>query len=51
LGSAAELDDPGIALILLRPFAVEWVTPGHAGGLAALAARYGESWHRDLLDA
>ena len=37
--------------MLLRPFAVEWVTPGHAGGLAALAARYGESWHRDLLDA
>jgi hypothetical protein len=36
--------------MLLRPFAVEWVTPAHAGGLAALAARYGESWHRDLLD-
>jgi len=26
------------------------VTPAHAGGLAALAARYGESWHRGLLD-
>ena len=37
--------DPGIALALLR------VTPAHAGGLAKLAARYGESWHRDLLDS
>ena len=51
LSTAAGLEDPGIALMLLRPFAVEWVTPAHAGGLAALAARYGESWHRDLLDA
>ena len=46
LHTAAGLEDPGIALMLLRPFAVEWVTPAHAGGLAALAARYGESWHR-----
>ncbi len=49
LHTAAGLADPGIALMLLRPFAVEWVTPAHAGGLAALAARYGESWHRNLL--
>jgi hypothetical protein len=33
------------------PFAVERLTPAQAGGLAALAARYGESWHRNLLDA
>ena len=52
LRTAAGLADPGIALmLLLRPFAVEWVTPAHAGGLAALAARYGESWHRNLLEA
>jgi hypothetical protein len=51
LHTAAGLADPGIALMLLRPFAVEWLTPAHAGGLAALAARYGESWHRNLLDA
>ena len=51
LHTAAGLEDPGIALMLLRPFAVEWVTPAHAGGLAALAARYGESWHRNLLEA
>jgi hypothetical protein len=37
--------------MLLRPFAVEWLTPAHAGALAALAARYGESWHWNLLDA
>jgi hypothetical protein len=51
LHTAAGLADPGIALMLLRPFAVEWVAPAHAGGLAALAARYGQSWHRNLLDA
>jgi len=51
LHTAAGLEDPGIALILLRPFAVESVTPAHASGLAALAARYDESWHRILLDA
>jgi 2OG-Fe(II) oxygenase superfamily len=50
LYTAAGLEDPGIALMLLRPFAVEWVTPAHADGLAALAARYDESWHRNLLD-
>src|SRR5260370_12718110 len=51
LHTAAALEDPGIALMLLRPFAVEWVTPAHADGLAALAARYGEPWHQNLLDA
>ena len=51
LHTAAGLEDPGIALILLRPFAVESVTPAHASGPAALAARYDESWHRILLDA
>ena len=51
LTTAARLEAPGIALMLLRPFAVEWLTPAHAGGLAALATRYGESWHRNLLDA
>lgn len=51
LFAAAGLADPGIALMLLRPFAIEWVTPAHADGLAALAARYDESWHRSLLEA
>jgi hypothetical protein len=51
LHTAAGLEDPGIALMLLRPFAVEWVTPAHKGGLVALAARYDECWHRELLGA
>ncbi len=51
LRTAAGVDDAGIALMLLRPFAVEWVTPAHAGGLAAVAAQYGEPWHQNLLDA
>ena len=49
--TAAGLADPGVALMLLRPFAVEWVTSEHAGGLAALAERYDQSWHGDLLAA
>jgi 2OG-Fe(II) oxygenase superfamily len=51
LHAAAGLADPDIALMLLAPFAAEWVTPAHAGGLAALAKRYEEAWHRDLLGA
>lgn len=51
LHTAAALEEPGIALMLLRPFAVEWVTPAHAGGLAALTTRYDEPWHRNLLEA
>lgn len=49
--TAARLDDPGIALMLLRPFAIEWVTPAHARGLVELALRYDELWHQDLLEA
>ena len=51
LNVAAGLADPDIALMLLRPFPVEWVTPVHADGLAALVTRYDETWHRSLLDA
>jgi hypothetical protein len=50
LHTAAGLADPVIALMLLRPFAVEWVTSAHVSGLAAVAARYDESWHRSLLE-
>ena len=39
LNVAAGLADPDIALMLLRPFPVEWVTQVHADRLAALAAR------------
>ena len=34
LRTAAGAEERGIALMLLRPFAVEWVTPAHAGGPA-----------------
>lgn len=51
LQTAARLEEPVIALMLLQPFAVERVTPAHAGGLAAIAGRYDESWHRNLLGA
>jgi len=51
LHTAAGIADPVIALMLLRPFVVEWVTPAHVGGLAAVAARYDELWHRSLLEA
>jgi hypothetical protein len=51
LHAAAGLEDPGIALMLLRPFAIEWVEPAHASGLMALASRYDEAWYRDLLNA
>jgi hypothetical protein len=49
--AAARLADPDVALMLLRPFAIEWMKPEHAGELALLAARYGQSWLQDLLDA
>jgi 2OG-Fe(II) oxygenase superfamily len=48
---AAGLADPGIALMLLRPFAVEMLTPAHADGMAALAANYDEAWQQALFDA
>ena len=48
---AAGLADPGIALMLLRPFAVEMLTPAHADGMAALAANYDEAWQQHLFDA
>jgi len=51
LQAAAGLEDPGIALMLLRPLAVEWLAPAHAAGMAALAGRYDEPWHTELLEA
>jgi hypothetical protein len=48
---AAGLADPGIALMLLRPFSVEMLTSVHADGMAALAANYDEAWQQNLFDA
>jgi hypothetical protein len=46
---ARVLDEPGTAAMLLTPFQVEMLAPNHASSLAQLAARYGESWTRDLV--
>jgi 2-oxoglutarate-Fe(II)-dependent oxygenase superfamily protein len=46
---AALLESPELAAALLRPFQLEAVTPGLARDFAALIARYGEDWTRDLL--
>ncbi len=46
---AALLDSHELAAALLRPFQREAVTPRLARDIAALVARYGEGWTRDLL--
>lgn len=46
---ALGLDEPGTAAMLLAPFQIEMLAPNHAASLAQLAARYGESWTRDLV--
>ena len=48
---AHRLDEPTGAAMLLRPFAVELLTSGDALALAALAARYGEAWLREVMGA
>src|SRR6516164_4430890 len=44
LHTAAGLADPGIALMLLRPVAVEWLRPAHAGGPGGCSPRRGAGW-------
>ena len=51
LGVAGKLEEPATASMLLKPFAVERLTPSHARPLAALVEGYGEPWARDLLTA
>jgi hypothetical protein len=41
---AAGLGAGDTAAMLLRPGKAEWLTPEHAGGLAALSGAYGEQW-------
>ncbi|WP_066945627.1 2OG-Fe(II) oxygenase [Microtetraspora fusca] len=43
------LDDTETAAMLLRPFQLEQLAPGHAPALAALAAHYGDTWIAGLL--
>ncbi|GAA2603324.1 2OG-Fe(II) oxygenase [Paractinoplanes durhamensis] len=45
-----ELDEPGLAAMLLAPFRVEALAPADAPALARLAARYGESWTRERVE-
>ncbi|MEO3805684.1 2OG-Fe(II) oxygenase [Nonomuraea sp. B1E8] len=49
LEAAVELDDTQIAAMLLRPFALERLVPGHGPAFAALAAHYGDTWIDGLL--
>jgi hypothetical protein len=51
LAVARDLDEPGIAAMLLTPFQIEMLAPAHATPLAQLAAHYGESWAQDLVEA
>lgn len=46
---ARGVDEPGTAAMLLAPFQIEMLASTHAESLAQLAARYGESWTRDLV--
>ncbi|HEX6519570.1 MAG TPA: 2OG-Fe(II) oxygenase [Streptosporangiaceae bacterium] len=46
---AAGLDAAQTAAMLLEPFRVETVAPDHAGGLAAVARRYGKDWTRGVI--
>ncbi len=50
LAVAWELDEPGLAAMLLAPFQVEALTPADAPALANVAARYGDSWIRERID-
>ena len=50
LAVAWELDEPGLAAMLLAPFRVEALAPADAPALARLAARYGESWTRERVE-
>ncbi|MHB2022638.1 MAG: 2OG-Fe(II) oxygenase, partial [Mycobacteriales bacterium] len=46
---ARGLDDADLAALVLKPFRLELLTPGHAPVLAALVKGYGEDWTRALL--
>src|SRR5262249_11839009 len=47
---ARDLDEPGIAAMLLAPFQIEMLARTHAAPLAQLAAHYGEPWVHDLVE-
>jgi hypothetical protein len=47
---ARDLDEPGIAAMLLAPFQIDMLARTHAAPVAQLAAHYGESWTQDLVE-
>jgi hypothetical protein len=49
LRTAAAVEDPETAAMLLRPFRVEDLDKGHAGPLAAVVVDHGHEWTADLL--
>ncbi len=49
--TARLLDEPSTAAMLLKPFRLEMLTPGHAKALSALVAGYGEQWAADLVQS
>lgn len=46
---ARALDEPAMAAMLVDPFRLEMVAPGHARALAELVERYGDGWVRDRM--
>ncbi|MGI8814370.1 MAG: 2OG-Fe(II) oxygenase [Pseudonocardia sp.] len=50
LDVATGLGVAATAAMLLEPFRVETLAQEHAGGLAAVAGRYGEDWTRNVID-
>ncbi|CAN5591932.1 hypothetical protein BH23ACT6_BH23ACT6_08530 [soil metagenome] len=48
LRAAWALQDAELARMLLAPFRVETLSPGHAAALARLVERFGEDWSTDL---
>jgi hypothetical protein len=50
LAVAWELDEPGLAAMLLAPFRVEALAAADASALARIAARYGEAWTRERVE-
>jgi hypothetical protein len=46
---ARDLDEPGLAAMLLAPLRVETLTTAHATALASLGEAYGDAWSTELV--
>jgi hypothetical protein len=49
LRTARLFDEPDLAMMLLRPFRVEMLTPSHARAVSLLVDGYGERWAAELI--